>query len=408
MSRIGASVALGAGLALASVACGLGLEGLGGDGGNDAGTGADAVVVDATLDLGSDAPVLEDAPGEARSDAGKDGSAVDARADTGAADADDGSVADSSSDACEGGTVEICDDGIDNNCNGLIDCADPQCVDAGYECTPQVPPSWELVGYTQSTRPTCPTGWGNAVALVEGVDGGGSCQCTCGAPVANPCIEGTASMSLGQNACACGTVQNVPLVSDGGCDPIGAPIGPPCSSWGDGNVKPIGPKMVACAQSTVPTQIAYASQGQTCAPPAMAGGGCASGGGCYPGAAPAAACIEAAGIQPGCPQGFPHLHYVVEPSNVVDTRQCGSCGCSSTPASCNGAIVTLFDDPTCSINAVPITANGNCNSFVGDPSDAGWFIYAATPSTTQCSGTSTTPIVDAGLLLRAPATICCP
>jgi hypothetical protein len=38
------------------------------------------------------------------------------------------------------GTVEICDNGVDDNCNGLVDCADPQCVSApncvAQECKP--------------------------------------------------------------------------------------------------------------------------------------------------------------------------------------------------------------------------------------------------------------------------------
>jgi len=32
---------------------------------------------------------------------------------------------------CPGGDTEICSDGIDNNCNGLVDCADPQCQPVG-------------------------------------------------------------------------------------------------------------------------------------------------------------------------------------------------------------------------------------------------------------------------------------
>jgi hypothetical protein len=33
--------------------------------------------------------------------------------------------------ACPGGSQEICNDGIDNNCDGLVDCADPQCRPVG-------------------------------------------------------------------------------------------------------------------------------------------------------------------------------------------------------------------------------------------------------------------------------------
>jgi hypothetical protein len=45
--------------------------------------------------------------------------------------------------------------------------------------------------------------------------------------------------------------------------------------------------------------------------------------------------------------------------------------------------------------------------MTGDPSDAGWFIYSATPNTTACAGASTSAL-DGGLAVSNPKTICCP
>jgi hypothetical protein len=43
----------------------------------------------------------------------------------------DGNVPDGE---CNGG-AEDCANGKDDNCNGLVDCADPVCQGAGYSCT---------------------------------------------------------------------------------------------------------------------------------------------------------------------------------------------------------------------------------------------------------------------------------
>ncbi len=412
-ARVAGAVGL-SGLALALVAlgalgaCGLdrfGLEGV------DASADSDATVLDATAEAGPDGP--SEASAESSTvDGALDGRAVDA-----GADADAGARLDASADvgvdAC--GPVEICDDGIDDDCNGLVDCADPRCQSQGFTCMPVVPGGWSLVAYDPGGRPACASGWGSPVPLVEGPDAGpASCACSCGAPIGNPCVAGTATMSLGQNVCGCAKVHDVPLVSDGGCDPIGAPIGEPCGAWGDGFVQAVvleagaegGAAAVACTDDPQRPPITYAALGESCTAQGPAGGGCVSGGGCLPAPAPGIACIEAAGIQT-CPPGFTQAHVVYAPSNVIDERQCGPCGCTATVTSCSGATVTLYDDPACTQNPVPLTADGKCDALQGDPSDAGWFQYTASPTTTPC-GSPTTTGLDGGLLLRAPATVCCP
>ena len=50
--------------------------------------------------------------------------------------------------ACPTGLVEICNDGVDNNCNGLVDCTDPQCQPVGND-----PGAFcNLVGHTCSVN----------------------------------------------------------------------------------------------------------------------------------------------------------------------------------------------------------------------------------------------------------------
>jgi hypothetical protein len=391
--RVGACAALVvAMLGLGAPACGLSLSGLE--------SGEAEAGVDATID----------GPPESASDVGTDGDA--AVVDSQAADArSDAGVADAHPDVDACGTVEICNNGIDDNCNGLVDCADPQCQDAGWVCTPEVPSGWALVAYVADSQPVCAIGWGSLSPVVEGPDAGdGTCICSCGQALGTPsCVEGTAALLLGGSTCGCATAQDVPLVSDGGCNPIGASIGQPCGPWDGGVVEPVGldagPTPVACVDDPQRPMITYAAQGETCVALANAGGGCHSGGGCLLTPAPATACIEAAGIQT-CPLGFLQQHVVYEPANVIDERQCGSCGCTTTPT-CTGASVTLFDDSACTHFAAFLPADGTCDPLSGDPANAAYFRYSATMSPNACTGAATTG-VDGGLLLRAPATICCP
>lgn len=212
-------------------------------------------------------------------------------------------------------------------------------------------------------------------------------------------------MSLGQNACGCAGVQNVPLVSDGHCDPINHAIGKPCGPWGDGKVAPLAPTAVACSETRTLPPITYAAQGETCLPLSAAGGGC-SGGSCLPAPAPAVACIAQAGVHV-CPAGFTKQVVTYSPADIADQRQCNPCGCASAATSCTGAVVTLYDDSACTNPGVAVAADGGCNAITGDPSDAGWFTYSATPNTAACAGPATSAVAGA-LAPSNPQTICCP
>src|SRR5690349_16758394 len=76
---------------------------------------------------------------------------------------------------------EICDDGIDNDCNGDIDCADDAC-DSRYTCVDRAPDDWQLTALVEGSRPGCPTGFGDGkdVRTVTGSTGTPACGCDCG------------------------------------------------------------------------------------------------------------------------------------------------------------------------------------------------------------------------------------
>ena len=406
LTRAGSAVAVVA-WAIGAAACGLDLRGLG-RADADAAAVADASAADALVSVDSspdtggeaDATVGDGAESGGEGEGGADAEAGDAPTDV-------AQPPDAAPEACSPTGPESCSNGVDDDCNGLVDCADPACASSGFVCTPAVPSGWSLVAYDRDSRPPCPSGWGSSSPLVEGPDGGAACGCACGAYQGDPCLGGSLSLSLGQNQCGCSQTQNLALASDGGCNPIGHPIGQPCGTWGDGKVAALTPVSLSCSETRTLPPVGFATQGETCVPVAGIGAGCSAGGSCVPSPAPAAGCIEAAGAQTVCPAGFSTLSIVYSPADVADERQCEACGCVSAATSCAAATLTLYDDSSCTKGEVTVPADGKCDDITGDPSDAGWFVYRATPDTTACKGPATSPITG-GLATGNPKTICCP
>jgi hypothetical protein len=77
-------------------------------------------------------------------------------------------------------TVENCFNGIDDNCNGLVDCADPMCTGGTTPIAECVPDPGAALSGTLSTS-TCPASYPTATALyagmVAGTCAGGTCSC---------------------------------------------------------------------------------------------------------------------------------------------------------------------------------------------------------------------------------------
>jgi len=158
---------------------------------------------DATLDAAIDAAeeaTIDDAELDAEA-----GPIPDVRADAAdAADANDGCV--------NRGGPENCTNGKDDNCDGLIDCADPQCVPEagfqGYICVPSPPTGWiapvVLYDFTESaipaaTPPSCSNNYG--VRVFVGHDQpsprASTCSCTCGGVNGASCTNPTLTFYSG-------------------------------------------------------------------------------------------------------------------------------------------------------------------------------------------------------------------
>ncbi len=117
-------------------------------------------------------------------------------------------------------TPEKCDDGVDNDCDNLVDCADSDCTSPvdGRECVAPAPTGWTLVAFAPGDTAACPAGYDGMVKVAEApssTDTHCVCTCDCQGTANNPCVHGTLSAKIGNN-CTAATLTNVPVT--GGCD----------------------------------------------------------------------------------------------------------------------------------------------------------------------------------------------
>jgi hypothetical protein len=254
-------------------------------------------------------------------------------------DAGDGAIADASGDTapvdgCVPMGPEDCFDGIDDDCNGLTDCADPACQPVA-ECVP------EAIGFTYGAEVAaggaCPAQFGAATLdLEQGLNESTTCTgCTCtasmtctnvltvGAPGACPPVTPVATFDISSAACTpiSLTTHNAHIdttTAHTSCGTMGTPSPTPLA-W--------GAHTRLCSTSTV-------------------GAGCAAGNVCV--AKATKHCVATSGVI-ACAAG-----YTAEGSGgpwytgVTDTRSCGStCGCTTSGGSCQQSTVVLDSAPDC-------------------------------------------------------------
>ncbi len=307
-------------------------------------------------------------PGDASGDASADASG-DVRAETAPPEA--------GPDGC--GSVEICTDGIDNDCNGLVDCADPACS-PGFACVP----IW-------------PSGFTAPVALFDGFADGGP------APVPPPCVSPYFIDSMDEYdtpvlgpiscSCSCDIGCSAPTVAAytgsactgpaGQATPVpagtGGTAGPCTQIASEGGIDSCGVVSAGGNPSCRPHQnyslpqwdpaarAAWAGAGRACTPDTVhkyfAGdaGGCPAGNYCAE--APASTfggghvCLLSAG-QVTCPSAYPNAHTYY--NSGADNAHCtGDCTCSAAGAlGCSLAVDCFTGAGTCTGTDYPVPAGG--------------------------------------------------
>jgi hypothetical protein len=279
-------------------------------------------------------------------------------------------------------TLEIdCLDGIDNDCNGLVDCADPACT-AGYVCA-ELPTDGGFEGtaiYAPTRATPCPSTYPTQTDTFEGLlttpaecsacscaAGGASCgvsAITCGAAAASCALDGGASAVV---TTTCGSFDAGALGPGSSCA-VTVPEVTPGTCVPDGGA------------ATLP-DASFSELSRVCTTTSGPGGGCAPGLVCVgrpPSGFHGACVFKSVSGAAVCPAGFGQAH-VTMPSatSVTDTRGCTACSCGSpTGASCAGA-ATFYSAPGCTDDAgasdagaasLTLTADGVCHGVLLDAS----------------------------------------
>jgi len=306
--------------------------------------------------------------------------------------------------------AEDCLDGVDNDRNGLVDCADPACA-AGYVCVEAAPGGGGFLharrsAYGSGGMPACADG-SAPVRYWDGPDDTpATCTgCTCGAFSGATCKPPTLLLRQG-----CG---GNPLGGDSttGCksrqktqQTTSAQVLGDAAWNNDGACPP--------SQATVTRSDPWSRQDDVC-PLARTGGGCGARV-CVPkpDADHPALCVQADGdaAAPACPSAYPTR--IDAFAAYADNRGCSACACTPSAACSGGAYQIYGCDTSCSGNCPmqpnppPLSAGGSCidaSNYVG-PQDWSFKLVSAP----TVSGSCTPSTAPTGAVVRTkPAIFCC-
>jgi hypothetical protein len=297
--------------------------------------------------------------------------------------------------------TEDCFDGIDNNSDGMADCADSQC--AGVVVCAELPPDgWSGPGYHYAhalgtPKASCPPTYASQDFYAGLTYGPAQCMCSCHSPEGAVCtMTGTAYQDAG---CTNPKTQ-FSLASCGNC-------GGQCSSFTANTIlQSPGTCNALVTAGTAPAP-SFTELHDWCGVPKSTAG-CGAGKVCIPTPPkgfPAGACIQKNGPQ-ACPSSWPTALQVSD-QTCTDTRDCaiGTCTCGqATNEGCIGTLIYFSSDGCDPATLVATyTADGICHS---EPPGAIRWAGSVNHQGGQCSpsgsATSTGSVVPQNV-----TTICC-
>ena len=350
-ARVGYGVVAFVATCVAAGMAGCSLDSSGGsDEASEAGLGE---TPDAARDAALDVTDVDARRADATPDATDAMDAVDALDARDGADAAD--ARDSGNDGCAAKESD-CQDGIDNDCNGLADCADPACTPL-FRCV-AVTPTWTGFTQYQDARTACPATSPSSTDTFEALTVPAATCTACQCSPSGVTCGGSAKLSCGA-AGACTTASTVGESVGAACAALSAPavldpldtcnVAAPAAA---GSCAPGGPG----GGGGVPNGAApsFAKLSRVCGGTRATAGGCATGSVCVA-RTPLAAhglCVARAvpdgTAAPACPAAFPAAHVTAPTAaSFVDGRTCSACGCGALAGATCAARVTLHSGTDC-------------------------------------------------------------
>lgn len=311
--------------------------------------------------------------------------------------------------------LENCLDGLDNDNDAMIDCADPDC-DPGFECVDPAPDGWQ--GYFRvRTTPfpnmnvaMCPDGSMPATYFDTPQDA--ACEaCSCGAWAGATCAP--APLTCYDNSQNCGgnqTIDLTPQALNGACyntPNLPGTVNRSCRLTGASSVSNTG----ACPPTggAIMTTDLWENQNDICGAAMPGGGGCNNpqkvcvprGGGDYDGPV----CIRKEGSNV-CPPDFDDKSIEMAQTGM-DKRMCSPCGCDVSDVTCTAGSYTIYDFDDCQ-GASTITVNNmNCTNATQILDSETGSVMPTLPvamgGTCKAKGGEPMGTVE----LEAPITVCC-
>ena len=318
----------------------------------------------------------------------------------------DGGTGGSGGSSAQGGGagLEQCDNGLDDDGDTKVDCADKKCQALGYSCQPNSPSGWiEPVLWHEAGSPgdSCPAGWDNELFSggEQAAKTTGSCpSCSCSTPSSTLCGQ---KVKFFKQANCSGTSKDDVIISTGeACKAVVDPFKPLSVRATSGYIE----AQSNCKAQTGTDKLDLAKwkvDVKLCSPP-PGGGGCKTGESCQP--PPKASSCRAHVGDVACPAS--HANKKLLYQKLQDKRLCSACACLPSGAACSYVDLIYFGDSTTGCpNKKLLTSN--CLNIAVDPKTGHyrtntWFASGPKKPCKPSGG-----VLSGSIDLAEPVTVCC-